>query len=524
MSDADCSSCSFNAFVESESGLVKCNLCEEDGGASEPKCIQACPENALSISHDAVGWRIEDFASDYFVPPMKLSGDQEKLFDELFSEYLEQAKDVEEKEGKKERKQEKEKDFVRRKLKDLLKKICERSDLLLSKKDGEELLDAATKNAVGFGVFDYLLQDDELEEISVIGVNKPIYVFHRARGWLATNCFVTNEAFAINAVNKMARGLGRRITFQNPRLNATLPDGSRLHATIAPLTLNGVELTLRKFKQNPFTMLDFIELNTINASAAAFLWLALYADISLLITGNTGSGKTSMLNALFSFIPLADRVVITEETPEINVPHNHKVRVVASEELGIPMRDIVKDTLRMRPDRVIIGEVRSREEVEALLDSLLAGQARGSYATFHANDSHEALARLSALGASREDLQAIDLILVLRRITLYDERTRAQKEIRRVMELSELRDAKPIPLFEYNSRKDSLEKTRFLKSSSLLEKIALNYKSSKKQLLRELSRRERFLETLARKKQKTSFKEFTQAINDYCFSRNSRNF
>ena len=256
---------------------------------------------------------------------------------------------------------------------------------------------------------------------------------------------------------------------------------------------------------------------SISSEAAAFLWLCAYADVSLIVAGNTGSGKTTFLNALFSFVPLEDRVVVTEETPEIVVPQKHAARIVANEDLGIPLRDLVKDTLRMRPDRVIIGEVRSADEVKALFDSLLAGQARGSYATFHANDAKEALTRLVALGASREDLNAINLIVVLRRFTLYDSFNKKQREVRRCTEIREIAGGKPVALFEYDAESDSLKPTNFLASSETLRKISVNYDSSPKELLKEMSRREEFLDSLRDKQ--LDFAAFSRRAHDYLFGK-----
>ncbi len=437
------------------------------------------------------------------------SREHEKLLEMLLKEYLSESP---ESSGDAVR--------IQTRLKAILARLSEDYGVEVEKNAGSALVDVAFKNVSGFGVFDYLLADDELEEISVVGVNKPVYVFHKTRGWLKTNCVLTSEAFAVNTINKMARALGRRITYQNPRLNAMLPNGARLHACISPLTLNGVELTIRKFREKPFTILDLINFNTLDANLAAFLWLAAYADASILVAGNTGSGKTTFLNALFSFIPLSDRVVVTEETPEIRIPHEHQVRIVANEELDIPLRAVVKDTLRMRPDRVIIGEVRDASEAQALFDSLLAGQARGSYATFHAGSAREALARLTAFGARPEDLNAIDLLVILRRATIYDKKAKKQREVRRVVEVAEVVDGAPVKLFEFDAAAAGggcLRATRAFSSLRFFNKIAFNYGFRNfKEFEGELELRSRFLKNLNGKQ--LDLLEFTNAVNAYLFS------
>ncbi|MEW5955195.1 MAG: ATPase, T2SS/T4P/T4SS family [Candidatus Micrarchaeota archaeon] len=502
----------------------ECDFC---AGEEELLCIAACKRKALLLEEDAVGWRFDAApeedeeisitaakgavtrsiqGSHYFIHyPHSLQAGELRVFNALTKEFQAQARD--EKQGQLEKRE-----AVRKRLSTILKQFCEDHGLLLDKKRAEAIVETCVMNACGYGGLDKLLEDDGLEEISVIGVNKPVFVFHRDAGWLRTNFFITSEEFAVAAVNKMARPLGRRITFQNPRLNATLPDGSRLHASISPITLNGVELTIRKFKQQPYTAADLVSVNTFSPEAAAFLWTALFTDLSVLIAGNTGSGKTTTLNALFSFIPLTDRVVVTEETPEIKLPQKHAVRIVANEELGIPMKDLVKDTLRMRPDRVIIGEVRSAEETTALFDSLLSGQARGSYATFHADSSSQALTRLSALGARKEDLPAINLILVQRRIPVHEKE--GLKELRRVTEITEVtREGELGVLFSYNARKDLLEKTKYFANCATLERIKANYRREKEVLEKEIAERAKFLEKLA--KQRPAQPQFTAAVASF---------
>lgn len=374
-----------------------------------------------------------------------------------------------------------------------LKRVCVENKLLLEKQSGEKIVSLAKHSLAGFGFLDFMLADDDLEEITVSGALKPIFVFHRRKGWLETNAFFSSVDAAINTVNKMARPLGRRITTQNPRLNAVLPDGSRLHASIAPVALDGIEITIRKFKRNPFNAAELAANGTISSEALAFLWLVLYGDVSLCVCGNTGSGKTTTLNALFSFIPLGDRIVVTEETPELVFPQKHLVKIIASEEAGVGMRDLVSDTLRMRPDRVVVGEVRTADETRALFDSLLAGQAKGSYFTFHAKSACEALRRLKALGAGSEELESLDLIVVQKRFSRFNRHSRKQEELRRVTEISEVERGSARALFEVGEF-GKLSRTRFLAESSLVKRVLENHCFSEKEFWMEFERRKSFLE------------------------------
>jgi len=401
-----------------------------------------------------IGWRIKGEA-DYEAPELSLSETEERVFDEL-SQRLSEGGDAEK----------------------TLKRMCQQENVLLARDSAQRILLAAKMNCDGFGAFDPFLEDDDLEEITVDG-RGTVRVYHRKKGWLKTNAFMEKE-FAINAVNRMARPLGRRITSQNPRLNAVLPNGSRLHACISPVARSGFEATVRRFRDKPFSVKELVDNKTMTAECAAFLWTVLFGDASLLVCGTTGSGKTTTLNALFSFIPRKERVIITEETPEINVPHEHAVRIVANEELDITLKDLVKDTLRMRPDRVIIGEVRDANETTALFDSLLAGQARGTYATFHATTAQDALKRLTALGARKEDLDAVNLVLVQKRIAVLD--GKKQREVRRVTELCEVNNGIAVDVFEKPGK------------SACLTQLTENYGKTRKELVALVKQRADWLE------------------------------
>lgn len=379
------------------------------------------------------------------------------------------------------------------------------------------VVEGALHSLWGYGVLDFLLARPELEEISVVGIgfDKPLFAYHRQLGWLETNCFFTSYDEALNAANKMARPLGRRLSYQTPRINSVLPDGSRLHASIAPVCRNGIEITIRKFSEEPFSPVSLALNNTFSLEAAAALWLALYSDLSLVVAGNTGSGKTTTLNSLFSFVPLKERIVVVEETPEISLPHSHAVRLAANEELGVTLRELVLDTLRMRPDRLVIGEVRSKPEAEALADSLLSGQARGCYCTMHAKSAPDALARLRSLLDSSDALSALDLVLVQKRIPVYDARRKSGWEQRRVTEIRFNENGVLHSLFKRDHSRDELKRGEGLKR--LFSRLTDTYSMSDKELWQEFEQRVSFLRSLAEQKPPPSFSSFTSSVQEYCF-------
>lgn len=314
---------------------------------------------------------------------------------------------------------------------ELMGRMMEEAGLELDADQREYLARAALSHLAGFAPLDALLADPGLEEIAIAGLGQPVRVYSRKAGWRDTDATLTSLDHLGHLINKMARPLGRRITAQSPRLNALLPDGSRLHASLPPLS--GGELTIRLHSAKPWSVSDLLASGSTSPSALAFLWLAFQSDSALMVAGNTASGKTTLLDTLLGFIPLSERLVLIEETPELRPAHPHQVRLVCSDELGVSMADLVRDSLRMRPDRVAVGEVRTPAEAQAFVETLLSGQARGSYATFHAQSAPEALRRLRNLGAAEDDLASLDFIVLQRRIARYDARTRVQRELRRML-------------------------------------------------------------------------------------------
>ncbi|MDV3103793.1 ATPase, T2SS/T4P/T4SS family [Thermococcus waiotapuensis] len=234
----------------------------------------------------------------------------------------------------------------------------------------EVLAEMIVQNMLGYGLLDPLVRDDNLEEVMVIGTSKPVYVWHRRFYMCKTNIVFKEERDILNIIERIAREVGRRIDQQSPLLDARLPDGSRVNATIPPISLDGPTITIRKFKKDPLTIIDLIKYGTLNSDVAAFLWLLVdglgVKPANILVAGGTGSGKTTTLNALAMFIPPSERVISIEDTAELQLPVEHWVRLETRppnlEGKGeVTMDDLVRNTLRMRPDRIIVGEVRGPE-------------------------------------------------------------------------------------------------------------------------------------------------------------------
>ncbi|MEK6942146.1 MAG: ATPase, T2SS/T4P/T4SS family, partial [archaeon] len=253
----------------------------------------------------------------------QLSGQEEVLLKNIFDAFLDSKKEEKSQKG----------------ILQTMHDYCENNLVELDENQQKYIAKILELMVFEFGPISCFLKDPLIEEISVIGIGgqKPVYVYEKNFGWLKSNLFFLDEQAVKNLANRMGRAVGRHLSLQNPNLNAFLPDGSRINACIDPVALEPV-LTIRKFKEQPFTPIELVENNTISARAVAFLWLALQTDCSVLVCGNTGSGKTTTLNALFCLIPKDERIVVTEETPEISLVQEHVVNLKTVENIGVKIK------------------------------------------------------------------------------------------------------------------------------------------------------------------------------------------
>ncbi|MDD5163831.1 MAG: CpaF family protein [Candidatus ainarchaeum sp.] len=302
--------------------------------------------------------------------------------------------------------------------------------------------EAVVREMVGYGMIDALVRDDKLEEIMVIGAKKPVYLFHRQYGMMTSNIEFYSEQEIQDLVNRIAREVGRRVDISSPLLDARLADGSRVNASFPPASVENSTLTIRKFREDPYSIIDLINLNTLTPDVAGFLWLAVEGlgsrPANILIAGGAGSGKTTMLNVLASFIPDTERIITIEDTSELNLPLKHWIRMEARppglEGRGELTLDILtKNSLRMRPDRIIVGEVR-HEEAFSLFTAMNTGH-QGSMGTVHANSAQETIIRVTNPPMSVPELMISGLDLILIEHRLHDKK---KGTIRRVTEISEV--------------------------------------------------------------------------------------
>ncbi len=280
------------------------------------------------------------------------------------------------------------------------------------------------QDLVGYGEIDPLIRDDNLEEIMVIGINKPVFVYHREYGMMKTNITFKDSGELMNLIDSIARQINRRIDQESPILDGRLIDGSRVNATIPPISADGPSMTIRKFKRDPLTIIDLINSKTISVELAAFFWLCFdglgVKSANAIISGGTSSGKTTTLNALSSFINPKERIITIEDTLELQIPHEHVIRMETRppnvENKGeLTMNDLVKNSLRQRPDRIIVGEVRGSEAI-TLFTALNTGHS--GFGTLHSNDARETITRLTnePMSVPNIMISAIDFIIMQNRI------------------------------------------------------------------------------------------------------------
>lgn len=352
------------------------------------------------------------------------------------------------------------------------------------------------QDLVGYGEIDPLIRDDNLEEIMVIGIDKPVFVYHREYGMMKTNILFKDAGEVMNLIDSIARQINRRIDQESPILDGRLPDGSRVNATIPPISADGPSMTIRKFKRDPLTIIDLINSKTISVELAAFFWLCFdglgVKSANAIISGGTSSGKTTTLNALSSFINPKERIITIEDTLELQIPHEHVIRMETRppnvENRGeLTMNDLVKNSLRQRPDRIIVGEVRGSEAI-TLFTALNTGHS--GFGTLHSNDARETITRLTNAPMSVPNIMisAIDFIIMQNRIYRSD-----GVSFRRISEVAEVSGIEEgviqlNKIFEWDPQSDTIKNVGI--TSKTLTEIANVSGNSLNSLYNEIKNRE----------------------------------
>jgi pilus assembly protein CpaF len=317
---------------------------------------------------------------------------------------------------------------LRRRVHDQLHQALAQERAPLSAADKAQLIQDVSDDILGYGPIDKLLKDEEITEVMV---NGPDHVFVERAGRLEKDkATFVDETHLRRIIDKIVGEIGRRIDESTPLCDARLPDGSRVNAVIHPVAIDGPYLTIRKFSKEPLQVDDLIRFGTLNAHAARFLQACIVGKLNVIVSGGTGTGKTTTLNVLSSFIPADERIVTVEDAKELQLHQDHVLALESRppniEGRGeITIRDLVKNSLRMRPDRIVVGECRSGEALD-MLQAMNTGHD-GSLTTVHSNSPRDTLSRIETMvlmagfdlpiRAIREQMaSALDLIVHLNRL------------------------------------------------------------------------------------------------------------
>ena len=357
------------------------------------------------------------------------------------------------------------------------------------------LMNHVIQQNIGLGNLEILLRDKNLEEIVVNNAQEPVWIYHMKHGWLKTNVFIHNESKIRHYATMIGRDVGKEITLLKPLMDASLKTGDRVNSTLSPISTKGNTITIRKFSEKPWSITDFIKSGTISYEAASLVWLGIQNELSMIIAGGTGSGKTSALNAISNFFPPNQRIISIEDTRELTLPNTlhwvpMETRLPNPEGKGeITMLDLVVNSLRMRPDRIVVGEVRRQREAEVLFEAMHTGHS--VYSTLHANSAQEAVIRLTnpPISIPKPLLGAVSMILVQNR----NRRTGA----RRTLQLAEVTangDAEVI--LQLDMQKDFL--VRLKDAKRIYDTLQLYTGLSPSDIARDLAEKERLLKWFVR--------------------------
>jgi flagellar protein FlaI len=369
----------------------------------------------------------------------------------------------------------------------------------IADKEKNVLAGSLVHEMLGMGKLEIVLNDDDLEEIVINNSSESVYVFHKKWGWLKTNIIVPTEEQIYNYASLIGRKVGRQITNLNPLMDAHLITGDRVNATLFPISTKGNTITIRKFRREPWTIVHFIDptQKTMTKEIAALLWLCMQYELNILVAGGTASGKTSVLNALMPFIPPNHRIISIEDTRELRLPDFlHWIPLTTREpnpegKGEVSMLDLLVNSLRMRPDRIVVGEIRRQREAEVLFEAMHTGHS--VYATLHADRAEQVIRRLTnpPIDLPESLLESLHLVIVQYR--------HRRLGIRRTLEVAEF-----IPgetgkfgsrleiLYRWKPSTDTIERAR--SSIRLINEIRLHTGMTDEQMEDDLKEKESILQ------------------------------
>ena len=410
-------------------------------------------------------------------------------------------------------------DYVRREVNNVIRKYRMRMD----RSSYERLTYYIAREFIGYNRIDPILKDPNIEDISCDGPQIPLYIFHRHFENLQTNVVFKDaeelDSFAI----KLAQRCQRHVSIAEPLLDGSLPDGSRVQLSLGKeVTMHGSTFTIRKFREDPLTPPDMITFGTFSASMLSLMWFLLEKGVSVLIAGGTASGKTTTLNCLLLFIKPEVKIVSIEDTAEINVPHKNWIPAVTRAGFGpitstgkrmgeVDMFDLLKASLRQRPDYIIVGEVRGKEAY-TLFQAIATGHA--ALGTIHADSPQGVVHRLESepINCPRILIKNLDVILLQSRVRLRGKITRRITDIVEVVDLDpSTKEVITNTVYEWNPFEDTF---RFTGRSYLLERLEKEKGMSMEEILKEIERRKQIINWM-HNNQIRFFRDVAEIIAEY---------
>ena len=403
-------------------------------------------------------------------------------------------------------------------LQETINKIIKRYRWEISESSLDKIMYYIIRDKIGYGKIDPLMKDENVEDISCNGPRQPIYVWHRFYESIPTNIIFEDEEELDNYIIRLAYKAGRHVSISTPIVEATLPDGTRITMTFRrEVSRRGSTFTIRKFRKEPFTIVDLIKFKTLNIELASFLWYVIENMASVLVAGGTATGKTTLLNALSLFIRPEKKIVTIEDTPELQLYHENWNSLVERTGFGvrrseaeIKIFDLLKAALRHRPDIIIVGEVRG-EEAYTMFQAMATGH--GALGSIHAESPDAVISRLTSepMNVPESLILTLDLIVLITRMKIGD------KIYRKVVSISEpIWDDKEGKIFtktvyEYDAYNDTY---KFSGYSNTLNKISRRYGINMNVILDDLKKRQTIIEWMV-KKDIRDYKSFINIIKRY---------
>ena len=382
-----------------------------------------------------------------------------------------------------------------------------------------KILYHAERDLVGFGKIDPLMRDPNIEDISCDGVNKPVYIWHRNYESLETNLEFESDEVVDNTVVKLVHMSGKHVSSAFPIVDASLPGKHRLSVCYRrEVTPFGTAFTIRKFREDPYSIIDLINIGTFSEEMAAYLWVCLENRSSIMVLGGTAAGKTTALNALACLIKPGSKIITIEETAELNLPLENWISLIARQSYGlggsnvgeVSLFDLVKTSMRHRPDVLVVGEVRG-QEAYVLFQALATGH--GGMCTMHAENLDSAVKRLTQkpMEISPAYIPLMNVVLSIQRVHIT--KNNEKKAYRRVITVSEIADYEDYrTAFKWDPAKD--EHIMDLDKSKVLSSISEREGTTKKDLLEEMGRRKDVLHWM-RERNIRSYKNVAAIIAEY---------